>query len=434
MEGTIFVNYLKKALFPALGEELPVLIIYDGHSSHVTVDVVQLAIRHGITILKLPPHTSHLLQPLDVAVFRSFKCKWDAKLVIWQRHNVGLKMPKNVFSQTFADTWQETNAEIIKSGFKKTGIYPFNPELPQDIFEPAAYKRFKEKLRTNALQNPKPLQNLCIDVFNKILQFAPDLEEQVERVVTHTNTQNVTFLSDLSRKDNQTQSFLANNISSIPDCLKCKQNVQHEPKIKILSSVKVNFEELLLDKIKQDKKDINYQTKKTRVAKGAEIITSKQLEDLETQSNETAPKKAKQKKRKSIKDIDFADAGPSGVKKVSKQKKQGKKKHKKEIDSNESSSDISDLISLYSDDMDIDQYYNDETLREENWPEDLNFEMENLNSLEKYENNEISNEVKECENGNPHTKTKNKCVVKRVEQKKITKAQKKLIRLMMTLV
>ncbi|CAG4954999.1 unnamed protein product [Parnassius apollo] len=425
MEGTIFVNYLKKALFPALGEERPVLIIYDGHSSHVTVDVVQLAIRHGITILKLPPHTSHLLQPLDVAVFRSFKCKWDAKLVIWQRHNVGLKMPKNVFSQTFADTWQETNAEIIKSGFKKTGIYPFNPDvLTQDIFEPAAYKRFKEKLRTNALKNPKPLQNLCIDVFNKILQFAPDLEEQVERVVTHTNTQNVTFLSDLSRKDNQTQSFLANNISSLPDCLKCKQNVKPEPKIKILSNVKVNFQELLLDKIKQDKKDINYQTKKTRVAKGAEIITSKQLEDLEKQSNETALQKAKPKKRKSIKDIDFADVGPSGIKKVSKQKKQGKKKHKKEIDSNESSSDISDFISLYSDDIDIDQYYNDETLREENWPDDLNFEMDTLNSLETYENKEISNEVKECENGNPHTKTKNKSVGKKSKAKENNQGSK----------
>ncbi|CAG4969964.1 unnamed protein product [Parnassius apollo] len=334
-------------------------------------------------------------------------------------------MPKNVFSQTFVDTWQETNAEIIKSCFKKTGIYPFNPDvLTQDIFEPAAYKRFKEKLCTNALKNPKPLQNLCIDVSKKILQFAPDLEEQVERVVTHTNTQNVTFLSDLSRKDNQTQSFLANNISSLPDCLKCKQNVKPEPKIKILSNVKVNFEELLLDKIKQDKKDINYQTKKTLVTKGAEIITSKQLEDKEKQSNETASQKAKPKKRKSIKDIDFADAGPSGIKKVSKQKKQGKKKHKKEIDSNESSSDISDFISLYSDDIDIDQYYNDEILREENWPDDLNFEMETLNSLEKYENKEISNEVKECENGNPHTKTKNKSVGKKSKAKENNQGSK----------
>ncbi|CAG4987963.1 unnamed protein product [Parnassius apollo] len=228
-----------------------------------------------------------------------------------------------------------------------------------------------------------------------VREFAPDLEEQVERVVTHTNTQNVTFLSDLSRKDNQTQSFLANNISSLPDCLKCKQNVKPEPKIKILSNVKVNFEELLLDKIKQDKKDINYQTKKTRVAKGAEIITSKQLEDLEKQSNETALQKAKPKKRKSIKDIDFADVGPSGIKKVSKQKKQ-----------------------------DIDQYYNDETLREENWPDDLNFEMDTLNSLETYENKEISNEVKECENGNPHTKTKNKSVGKKSKAKENNQGSK----------
>ncbi|CAG4953287.1 unnamed protein product [Parnassius apollo] len=170
----------------------------------------------------------------------------------------------------------------------------------------------------------------------------------------------------------------------------------------ILIDLQVNFEELLLNKIKQDKKDINYQTKKTRVAKGAEIITCKQLEDLEKQSNETASKKAKPKKRKSIKDINFADAGPSGIKKGSKQKKTG----------------------LYRDDIDIDQYYNDETLREENWPEDLNFEMENLNSLEKYENKEISNEVKECENGNPHTKTKNKSVGKKSKAKENNQGSK----------
>lgn len=119
IEGPIFLNYLKNVLFPSLGTERPVLIIYDGHSTHVNLDVVHLAIQNDITILKLPPHTSHLLQPLDVAVFKSFKCKWDEKLVAWQRHNVGTKMPKNVFAQTFGDTWQETCPNVIKTGFKK---------------------------------------------------------------------------------------------------------------------------------------------------------------------------------------------------------------------------------------------------------------------------------------------------------------------------
>lgn len=54
MEGQIFLNYLKNVLFPAFGDERPVLIIFDGHSTHVTLEVVHLAIQYGITIIKFP--------------------------------------------------------------------------------------------------------------------------------------------------------------------------------------------------------------------------------------------------------------------------------------------------------------------------------------------------------------------------------------------
>ncbi|CAG4938602.1 unnamed protein product [Parnassius apollo] len=146
MDTDIFYNYIEKVLIPSLGEERPVLIVYDGHSTHVHVRVVELALRNRITILKLPPHTSHLLQPLDIAVFKSFKSIWDAKLVEWQRRNVGTKMPKKVFAPALADTWRETNPNIIKSGFRKAGIFPFNAHvIPVDKYDPDAYKRYQKK-------------------------------------------------------------------------------------------------------------------------------------------------------------------------------------------------------------------------------------------------------------------------------------------------
>lgn len=49
--------------------------------------------RENITILKLPPLTSYLLQPLDLSVFRGFMIEWDAKLVQWQRKHIGKKIP-----------------------------------------------------------------------------------------------------------------------------------------------------------------------------------------------------------------------------------------------------------------------------------------------------------------------------------------------------
>ncbi|CAH2105380.1 unnamed protein product [Euphydryas editha] len=98
MEAKIFKNYFEKILIPALGEERPVLVIYDGHSTHVSLDVTELALAKEITILKLPAHTNHLLQPLGISVFKSFKGKWDQAVTTWQRQHMGQKVPKALFS------------------------------------------------------------------------------------------------------------------------------------------------------------------------------------------------------------------------------------------------------------------------------------------------------------------------------------------------
>ena len=51
----------------------PVLLIEDGHSSHISMEVIELARCNNIHVLCLPSHTTHLLQPLDVGVFKSLK-------------------------------------------------------------------------------------------------------------------------------------------------------------------------------------------------------------------------------------------------------------------------------------------------------------------------------------------------------------------------
>ncbi|KAJ8935808.1 hypothetical protein NQ318_023362 [Aromia moschata] len=82
METEVFTNYFLKTILRTIGEQRPVLITqtsvtYDGHSTHISLALIERAIQENITILKLPPHTSHLLQPLDLAVFKPFKTKWD---------------------------------------------------------------------------------------------------------------------------------------------------------------------------------------------------------------------------------------------------------------------------------------------------------------------------------------------------------------------
>lgn len=45
------------------------LLILDGHSSHQTAEFDDFCKENAIICLRMPPHTSHLLQPLDVGFF-----------------------------------------------------------------------------------------------------------------------------------------------------------------------------------------------------------------------------------------------------------------------------------------------------------------------------------------------------------------------------
>lgn len=84
--------------------ERPILLIYDGHLSHVGLNLIKCAIDAQVTIIKLPPHTSHILQPLDVSVFKGVKSKWDSNLAEWSRHNYGKLLPKSASLTTETDS------------------------------------------------------------------------------------------------------------------------------------------------------------------------------------------------------------------------------------------------------------------------------------------------------------------------------------------
>jgi len=58
------------------------LLVYDGHDSHISGSFIAHCLQNRIILLILPPHTSHLLQPLDVAIFGPLK----KRLTVTERH------------------------------------------------------------------------------------------------------------------------------------------------------------------------------------------------------------------------------------------------------------------------------------------------------------------------------------------------------------
>jgi hypothetical protein len=49
------------------------LLLLDGHRSHLMARFIAFCIDKSIDLVVLPPHTSHILQPLDISVFSPLK-------------------------------------------------------------------------------------------------------------------------------------------------------------------------------------------------------------------------------------------------------------------------------------------------------------------------------------------------------------------------
>lgn len=108
------------------------LLIGDNLASHFSPRVVELANEKQIYFTSLPPNSTHLSQPLDVAVFRPMKSVWRRILDNWRKESRRKgSIPKEHIPPLFKQLWEELQPGIksnLKSGFRTTGLLPFNPQ------------------------------------------------------------------------------------------------------------------------------------------------------------------------------------------------------------------------------------------------------------------------------------------------------------------
>ena len=75
--STIFLDWLSNHFTKFIPRGETVLLMLDGHKSHLTLNVIEWAKENDIILQLLPAHTSHLLQPLDVGCFGPLQKVYD---------------------------------------------------------------------------------------------------------------------------------------------------------------------------------------------------------------------------------------------------------------------------------------------------------------------------------------------------------------------
>ncbi|XP_072168984.1 uncharacterized protein [Diadema setosum] len=129
--STVFRDYLENHFIPALpprAENEFVMLMYDGHTSHICKPVIEFAREHKIVLFVLPAHTSHVTRPLDVGCFTSLKVSYHAECARYMQENPGeVITPYDIARLSSPAYLRALREKNLKSAFRKAGIFPLEP-------------------------------------------------------------------------------------------------------------------------------------------------------------------------------------------------------------------------------------------------------------------------------------------------------------------
>ena len=129
MTTEIFALWFAK--FCDITTQRPLLLIFDGHLTHVSLAVIEKAMKENVFIIKFSTHVTHVLQPLDVTSFVPLKRRWEKALnSMFNEFRAKITMKKPTFVTKFCVYWYEGLSERnIVTGFATTGMHPVDNKI-----------------------------------------------------------------------------------------------------------------------------------------------------------------------------------------------------------------------------------------------------------------------------------------------------------------
>ena len=105
------------------------LLILDGHESHNSLEFQELCKESNIYTLRMPSHSSHLLQPLDVGCFSPLKRAYSREIEGLIRHHINHITKLEFFPAVKAAYDRSFTSANICSAFSGAGLVPHQPDV-----------------------------------------------------------------------------------------------------------------------------------------------------------------------------------------------------------------------------------------------------------------------------------------------------------------
>lgn len=127
MVTELFYGWVANHFVKHIPPERPVLLLVDGHTTHIDLETSKFCKENGILLYCLLAHSSHITQPLDVGFFGALKTNWKKACDKFKISNMGSSVTKETFSSVFNTAWTSTvKMSTIVNSFARAGIYPIN--------------------------------------------------------------------------------------------------------------------------------------------------------------------------------------------------------------------------------------------------------------------------------------------------------------------
>eukprot|EP00873_Tetraselmis_striata_P006199 jgi/Tetstr1/426463/TSEL_016764.t1 len=154
MDSEIFLAWFTEYFLPFTAdrrsEKTPVILVLDNFSGHVHPATLKMARENNVIMVGLPPHSTHITQPLDVTLMKPLKDFWTKMLAV-----DGLVDPWDVYTEQdvirllcepapilgrreghpaeFWSPWAKAfTPDNIRAAFRSTGIWPTNFQAVAD--------------------------------------------------------------------------------------------------------------------------------------------------------------------------------------------------------------------------------------------------------------------------------------------------------------
>ncbi len=158
------LEWLKKVFIPRTALQDPLearLLILDGHGSHETLEFMWECFSNNIHLLFLPPHSSHVLQPLDLSVFSPLKHAYRKQLGFLSLLTDSTPLGKKYFLLYYRKARIDSLTAInIKAGWQASGLWPVR------LAKPLISRLLLENSNKLVNRTPKPSEEVPVLEWN----------------------------------------------------------------------------------------------------------------------------------------------------------------------------------------------------------------------------------------------------------------------------